>query len=125
LQKGNTAVIENLTLGELMRIAEAFQQKTAPVAVQGGGRPVIVRCRDAGVHFGELVDYEGRTVRLKNARRLWSWQAKSGVALNGVAAHGIVAGESKIDSLVESIVLLEACEIIDCTEGSAKSIRSA
>ena len=29
------------------------------------GDYVIVRCRDAGVHAGYLVDYEGRNVTLK------------------------------------------------------------
>ena len=35
------------------------------------GEYVLIRCRDAGVHAGILVDWEGREVQLKESRRLW------------------------------------------------------
>jgi len=85
-------------------------------------KPVIVRTYSAGVHFGYLVSREGREVSLERSRRLWSWKALRGVALSGVAAHGIASG-CKVDALV-SIVLTEAIEIIDCTAAAATTIEA-
>lgn len=121
--------IDHLTYAELKKIAAMFGNQAAPTKsaarVEGDLRPVIVRARDAGVHYGKLVAYEGRTVWLEDARRLWSWTAKSGIALNGVATSGINAGKSKVDSMVKNIAILDACEIIDCTSEAAKTIESA
>ena len=89
------------------------------------GKPVVVRARDAGVHFGTLVSFEGRTVTLTDSRRLWRWYAKKGVALSGVARHGVFPERSKIDELVPSIVILDACEIIAASEAAAKIILEA
>ena len=88
------------------------------------GDYVIVRCRDAGVHAGVLVDYEGREVVLKESRRLWYWKCKSGHTLSGVAIHGLDA-ESKIAGVVSEIILPEACEIIPCDKVAERSIRDA
>ncbi len=122
--------IEDLTLKQLREIAAAANvtpatAKSESTKVQCGGRSVIVRARDAGVHYGKLVAYEGRTVWLKDSRRLWSWTAKSGIALSGVAQFGIVASKSKIDSLVPSIVILDACEIIDASAAASETILGA
>lgn len=89
------------------------------------GKSVVVRARDAGVHFGILSGYEGRTVTLTNSRRLWRWHARSGVALSGVAQHGIFPDKSKVDSAVPVIVVLDACEIIAASDIAAKTIREA
>ena len=51
------------------------------------GKYVICRCYSAGVHAGTLVQQFGDEAVLKDSRRLWDWTAKSGVALNGVAAN--------------------------------------
>ena len=126
-----TANIEALTIAEAREIAALFGSltKVEPVKqssrVEGGNRPVIVRARDAGVHFGYLTAYEGRTVWLTNSRRLWSWTTNSGVALSGVAVSGINASKSKVDALVGSIVILDACEIIDATDAASRTIEAA
>ena len=118
--------IDELTLGQLKQIAAQFGPKTAePTKIKGDLRPVIVRARDAGVHYGLLESYSGRTVILRESRRLWSWTAKAGIALSGVAVHGIDASKSKIDSLVAEIAILDACEIIDCSTIAAKTIMEA
>ncbi len=88
------------------------------------GRRVIVRCRDAGVHFGTLVDYKGREVNLSNSRRMWYWKCKEGHTLSGCAAKGIHS-DSKISAALESVFLLEACEILLCSEEGAESISGA
>ena len=128
-----TINIEDLTLKQIREIAAiasdmptAVKSATAPsFHVEGNLRHVIVRARDAGVHYGKLDAYEGRTVWLKESRRLWSWTAKAGIALSGVARNGIIASKSKVDALVESIIILDACEIIDVTADAAKTILGA
>jgi hypothetical protein len=120
------ASLDNLTLGQLKALSAMIGGgKAGPSRVEGDGRAVIVRARDAGVHYGKLVAYEGRTVWLRDARRLWSWTAREGVALSGVATAGIVAGKSKVDRIVSAIVILDACEIIDATESASATIEAA
>jgi hypothetical protein len=87
------------------------------------GRPVIVRCKDAGVHFGYYVAHDGREVELQNSRRLWYWKCNKGHSLSGVALHGLHA-DSKIAGKVKSILLPESCEIIECTQEAADSINA-
>ena len=122
--------IDNLTYGQIKEIADVFSstqssKHTNSLRVNGKLEPVIVRCRDAGVHFGLLEFYEGRTVKLQNSRRLWKWKAKEGIALSGVAINGIKASESKIDVLVANIILLDACEVIFASNESKQSILEA
>jgi len=89
------------------------------------GDYVIVRCRDAGVHAGTLVSYEGREVVLKNSRRLWYWKcANNQHSLSGVAEEGITQ-ESKIPGMVRKIVLGDACEIISTSDKCQRSIQDA
>lgn len=86
------------------------------------GKYVIVRCRDAGVHAGRLVSYEGREAILEDARRLWYWKPAGGKAfLSGIAVAGLDAA-SKVSCAVPRIILTENCEIIECTAEAAKSI---
>jgi hypothetical protein len=122
--------IDDLTIRQVRELIALFGDigKAPSVAisrVEGGGRAVIVRARDAGVHYGKLVGYEGRTVWLTDSRRLWSWTANSGIALSGVAMSGIVKSKSKIDATVPGIVILDACEIIDCAPAAVESIEAA
>ena len=117
--------IDNLNYGELKQIAAMFGAAKQSSRIDGDLRPVIVRCHDAGVHYGKLVAYEGRSVWLKDARRLWSWKAKDGIALSGVAVHGIDKLKSKVDTRVEHIALLDACEIIDASDAAAATIEAA
>ena len=88
------------------------------------GKYVIVRCRDAGVHAGTLMDSCGREAILSDSRRLWYWKPANGSAfLSGVANHGL-DDSSKIGEAVASIVLTEDCEIIECSDDAAESIRT-
>lgn len=109
------AVIKALTATETTTETPAKQKHLI-------GQDVIVRCRDAGVHFGKLVNYEGREVILRDARRMYYWVAQSGHTLSGCAIDGITS-DSKITGEVAEIVLTEACEIIACTEKAARSLR--
>ena len=83
------------------------------------GQFVIVRCRDAGVHCGELVISAGRAVELKEARRIHYWSGAN--TLNEVAIRG-PAKRSRISEPVASILLLDACEVIPCTDKAKKNL---
>ena len=89
------------------------------------GKYCIVRCYSAGVHAGTVAQVDGDKVILHNSIRLWSWQAKKGVALSGVAQHGIVANKSKLDSLNPEIYLTGVIEIIPCAAGVEEIINES
>ena len=83
---------------------------------------VICRCYSAGVHAGVLVSQNGDQAVLKESRRLWQWTAKDGVALSGVAVHGLKSG--KVDAVTD-IALTGVIETIPCSADSEASIRGA
>ena len=82
---------------------------------------VIVRGSRSGVFFGELADRNGGEVELHNCRRLWFW---SGAAtLHQLAAEGVKdPSNSKFTMPVKSIVILDAIEIIPCTDDAVANI---
>ncbi|MGE0344273.1 MAG: hypothetical protein AB7O86_14545 [Porticoccaceae bacterium] len=84
------------------------------------GKYVICRTYSAGVHAGVLISQNGKEVLLADSRRLWSWAAKEGVALSGLAVHGLKTG--KIDSTVPHIYLTEAIELIECSADAQESL---
>lgn len=87
------------------------------------GKCVIVRCDRAGVFFGELAQREGREVELKNARRLWYWDGAA--SISQIAAEGVKKPQNcNFTVTVESIVLLDAIEVIPCTEKAITNINA-
>ena len=119
--------IDNLTYGELKQIAAMFAPASVPAIQSPQGHPMvgkycIARCYAAGVHAGEVVSVDGENVILKDSRRLWSWKAKDGVALSGVAQNGITQDKSKLDALNPEIFLTGVCELIPCSAVSKESI---
>lgn len=84
------------------------------------GKKVLVRTYSAGVHYGELVDHEGKEVVLKNTRRLWYWQGA--FTLSEIALKGLNRYTSKLSVAVPEIYLSEAIEIIPVSDVAAKCI---
>ena len=115
--------IDQLTYGELKQIAAMFSA-TQSVAQPHPfiGKYVIARCYAAGVHAGIVVSVDGENVILKDSRRLWSWKAKDGIALSGVAQSGVQA-ECKIDVVNPEIALTGVCELIPTSTAAMESIR--
>ena len=117
--------IDSLTFGELKQIAALVnnqnqsqpQNKPHPFV----GKYVIARCYAAGVHAGTVVSVDGENVILSDSRRLWSWKAKDGVALSGVAQAGVQSGV-KIDLLNPEIALTGVCELIPCSAVAKESV---
>jgi len=84
---------------------------------------VIVRTYSAGVFAGYLKSHSEREVTLLNARRIWYWEGAA--SLSELAMRGTSKPKQcKFPCTVDSIVLLEAIEIIDCTEEAKKSIEA-
>lgn len=119
--------IDSLTFGDLKQIAAMFSgglQASKPPANLVIGKYCIARCYSAGVHAGEVVSVDNENVILKDSRRLWSWKAKDGVALSGLAQHGIDSTGCKVDVKNPLIYLTGVCELIPCTESCKESINA-
>ncbi len=115
--------LDDLTLGQLKEVKALLDSNDKPVikAHPFIGKYCIARCYAAGVHAGEVVSVEGENVILKDSIRLWSWKAKDGIALSGVAQHGIKK-DCKLDSLNPEIYLSDVCELIPCTDKAKSTI---
>ena len=124
--------IENLTFGEMKQIAaivngcglskgESFAASVESTQHPFVGKFVIARCYSAGVHAGIVVSVDGDTAILKDSRRLWSWKAKDGLALSGVAQNGIES-DSKVDVVNPEIYLTGICELIPASSVAQATI---
>lgn len=117
--------IDNLTFSELKQIAAMFgaaspvSKTTNPVV----GKYCIARCYSAGVHAGTVESVDGENVILRDSRRLWSWKANDGVALSGVAQHGLQKG-CKVDVVNPLIYLTGVCELIPVADGIGAKIHA-
>ena len=85
------------------------------------GKKVIIRGNNSGEEFGILVAYKGSEVTLHNARRIWYWDGAA--TLSQLAKDGTKNPENcKFTVYVDSITILDAVEIIPCTDKAIKSI---
>lgn len=85
------------------------------------GKKVIVRGDRSGVLFGTLASKEGTEVKLTKCRRLWYWDGAC--SISQLAVDGTKdPGECKFTVTVDEIVILDAIEIIPCTDKAVKSI---
>nr|WP_302965167.1 hypothetical protein [uncultured Prevotella sp.] len=85
------------------------------------GKKVLIRGNRSGVEFGELVSQNGSEVTLKNARRIWYWDGAA--SLSQLAKDGTSnPSNCKFTVFVDSITILDAIEIIPCTDKAVKSI---
>ena len=85
------------------------------------GKKVIVRGNRSGVFFGTLAAKDGQEVILENCRRLWYWDGAASIsqlALDGTTNPS----KCKFTVTVDEIEILDAIEIIPCTDKSIKSI---
>lgn len=85
------------------------------------GKKVIIRGSRSGVEFGKLVSQNGSEVTLENARRIWYWSGAA--SLSQLAKDGTTNPNGcKFTVTVDSITILDAIEIIPCTDKAIKSI---
>ena len=118
--------IDDLTIKQAKELAALFGGHESAASSPHIGKKCIIRTYASGVHFGELVSQSGRQVELKNARRLWRWDAAPhGISLSEVAKHGPVGSRSQICCVVDEISILDSLEVIPCTDEAAKVIEGA
>lgn len=87
------------------------------------GKKVIIRGDRSGVFFGTLVAHDGREVELSDCRRLWFWSGAA--SLSQLAIDGVKhPNDCKFTVTVSQIAILDAIEIIPCTEKAITSITS-
>ena len=84
-------------------------------------KKVIVRGDRSGVFFGTITKKEGQEVTLKDCRRLWYWSGAA--SISQIATDGVAnPGACKFTVTVEKIVILDAIEIIPCTDKAIENI---
>lgn len=86
---------------------------------------IILRTRNAWVHFGKLAYANNWFYRLENSRRLYYWEtANKWISLSEVAEYGIT-DKSKVCKLLSVIEIIEKewWEIIPCSDIAIKSIQ--
>jgi hypothetical protein len=117
-----SSVFEKTTAGIGGNNNQTSSATTHQPAKYNIGKMVIVRCRDAGVHYGKLIDYYDRTVVLEDSRRMVYWVvAKNETRLSGCARVGIDSSSNICGPIAGPLVLPEFCEILPCTQESIDS----
>lgn len=87
------------------------------------GKKVIVRGDRSGVFFGTLAAKDGREVKLEKCRRLWYWDGAA--SISQLAVDGTTNPDGcKFTVTVDEIEILDAIEIIPCTDKAIESIES-
>ena len=83
----------------------------------------IVRYDREGVFYGEIEERNGREIKMRNARCLWYWDGAA--TLLQLAVEGTTSpGNCKFTMTVDSLEVLDAIEIIPCTDRAIKSIEA-
>lgn len=81
----------------------------------------IVRGDRSGVFYGEIEERNGGEIKIRNVRCLWYWDGAA--TLLQLAAEGTkVADGCKFTMTVDSLEILDAIEIIPCTDKAIESI---
>ena len=117
--------IDELTIGQAKELSRFFGSTGASESSFESplGKKCIVRTYASGVHFGEVVQHDGRQVELKNARRLWYWKTKEGISLSEIAISG-VHSSSKVCTTVPVIFITDALELIPAEPAAVASIEA-
>ena len=83
----------------------------------------IVRCDRAGVFYGEIEERNGREIKMRNVRNLWYWDGAA--TLLQLAAEGTTSSDNcKFTMTVDSLEVLDAIEVIPCTDRAIESIEA-
>lgn len=99
------------------------KSENTPAQTLDGLKYVIVRTYSAGVFAGYLESRKDREVVLLNARRIWYWEGSS--SLSELSTKGTsLPDKCKFPCEVSRVELLEAIEILDCTQVAQESIKN-
>lgn len=84
---------------------------------------VIVRGDRSGVFFGTLISRSGQEVKLADCRRLWYWSGAA--SISQIAVDGVASPKDcKFTVSVPEIEILDAIEVIPCSEKAIECIES-
>jgi len=85
------------------------------------GKKYIIRGDRSGVFYGEISNKEGQEIEIRNCRRLWYWDGAC--SISELAEKGTQKPVNcKFSVIVNSLIITDAIEIIECTDKAIKSI---
>lgn len=83
----------------------------------------IIRCKGAGVFYGEIIKREGDVMTLANVRQLWYWDGAA--SLMQLAKEGVSRPRNcKFTVTLDSVEVFNVIEVLPCTEQAVKSINA-
>ena len=86
------------------------------------GKYCVIRGDRSGVFAGNVEGRDGQEVLIKNVRRIWYWDGAN--SLSQLAKEGVKRPENcKFTVIVDEAEILDAIEIIPCTEESEANIK--
>ena len=116
MEKTNMEITIN---GEVYVKKSSIPATAAPVL--DGMKYCIVRTYSAGVFAGYVESRKGQEVIIRKARRIWYWSGAC--SLSQLAKDGTADPKNcKFAVEVDKIEVLQAIEIIECTDKAMKSI---
>lgn len=115
-----------MATNEIIINGETYVKKSdlplAPAPTWEGKPYCIVRTYSAGVFAGYLESRNGKEAVIRKVRRIWYWDGAC--SLSQLAVDGTCKPENcKFAVEVDKIEVMEAIEIIECTEKAQKSIQ--
>ncbi len=119
--------IDDLTLGDIKSLKSIFVggcSTNVSLASRSVGKNVIVRSRNEGINFGEVVQADDTGIVLKDCIRIWYHRPenKASCWYEGVAMSGL-SSDSKTSCPVLEKVIVEDYSIILCTSDAITSIK--
>ena len=113
---------KNIVIDGIKYIPESEANKKQ-ATTRKGLKYIICRTYSAGVFAGYLESQKLQEVVIRNARRIWYWAGAN--SLSQLAVDGTSKpDECKFPCEVDTIKLLDAIEIIECTQKAQDSINS-
>ena len=82
----------------------------------------IIRGDRSGVFFGNIKEKNGREITITNCRRIWYWDGAA--SISQLALEGVKnPNNCKFTVTVPELTILDAIEIIPCSETAVKIIK--
>lgn len=82
----------------------------------------IIRGDHSGVFFGNIKEKNGREITITNCRRIWYWDGAA--SISQLALEGVKNPDNcKFTVTVPELTILDAIEIIPCSETAVKIIK--
>lgn len=112
---------KTIKINEIEYVRKDSLEKKAEVV--DGMEYCIVRGDRSGVFAGYIKERKDNEVTIINSRRLWYWDGAA--SLSQLAEDGVSKPQNcKFPKEVREMLVLDAIEIIPCTEKAQKSIAS-